>query len=134
DRPIRLVTLTDATTAGGASRAQIAAQQARVAAGATQGRVSAFAVALDGPDDRVGGAGGALVAHLLAAPDGAGLVGAELVVGVGWLGVRSHPRPVGSVTYGGPAVPDWLDDTLREIAGVGDPDGRGERGRDGAHP
>ncbi|HUO48210.1 MAG TPA: SDR family NAD(P)-dependent oxidoreductase, partial [Acidimicrobiales bacterium] len=31
DRPVRLVTLTDATTAGGASRAQVAAQQARVA-------------------------------------------------------------------------------------------------------
>ena len=40
------------------------------------------------------------------------------MVGAGWLGLRSHPRPVGSVTYGGPAVPEWLDATLREIVGA----------------
>jgi len=45
------------------------------------------------------------------------VAGAELVVGDGWLGLRGHPRPAGSVTYGGPAVPRWLDATLREIVG-----------------
>ena len=37
DRPIRLVTLTDATTPSGRSRAQASAQQARVAAGGDEG-------------------------------------------------------------------------------------------------
>ena len=58
-----------------------------------------------------------LVAHLLAHPEATALAGAELVVGAGWLGLRSHPRPIGSITYGGPAVPEWLDATLREVVG-----------------
>ena len=41
----------------------------------------------------------------------------ELVVGEGWLGLRSHPRPTGSVVLGEPGVPPWLDGTLREIVG-----------------
>ena len=45
----------------------------------------------------------------------------EIPVGDGWLGLRSHPRPIGSVTFGGPSVPDWLDDTLREIVGAPGP-------------
>ena len=47
DRPVQLVTLTDAATAGGRSRAQASAQHARVAAGATEGRVTAFAVSIE---------------------------------------------------------------------------------------
>ena len=43
------------------------------------------------------------------------LSGAELVAGDGWFGLRSHPRPGGSISFGGPALPDWLDDALREI-------------------
>ena len=110
-RPVRLVTLTDATTAGGRSRAQAAAQLARIAGSSTKGRVSALAVSVEGP-----GAGAAeLVAQVLGNPEAAPLAGAELVVGDGWLGLRSHPRPVGSIIYGGPEVPDWLDSTLREI-------------------
>jgi len=114
------VTLTDATTTGGGSRAQAAAQHARVAAGATEGRVTAFAVGLEAAEDVAGPTTGGLVAHLLTHPDAGALAGAELVVGDGWLGLRSHPRPVGSVTYGGPGVPDWLDGTLREIIGASD--------------
>jgi hypothetical protein len=127
-RPVRLVTLTDATSAGGRSRAQAAAQQARVAAGATQGRVGAFAVALEAEGPGPTEACGELVAHLLVDPDVDALAGAELVVGAGWLGLRSHPRPVGAVTYGGPAVPAWLDATLQEMAGA--PGGPGAAGED----
>ena len=117
-RPVRLVTLTDATSAGGRSRAQAVAQQARIAAGSTAGRVTAFAAAIEGSEAAAGQPAGELVAHLLTHPDAAALAGAELVVGDGWLGLRSHPRPVGAVTYGGPQVPVWLDATLREIAGA----------------
>jgi hypothetical protein len=123
-RPVRLVTLTDATTSGGRSRAQAAAQHARVAAGATDGRVTAFAVGLEATEEGTGPTSGGLVDHLLTHPEAGALAGAELVVGDGWLGLRSHPRPIGSVTYGGPGLPDWLDGTLRElIHDSGDPSG-----------
>jgi NAD(P)-dependent dehydrogenase (short-subunit alcohol dehydrogenase family) len=117
-RPVRLVTLTDATTTEGRSRAQASAQQARVAVGATEGRVMAFAASIEVPEEAACRAAGELVAHLFSHPEATALAGAELVIDAGWLGLRSHPRPIGSITYGGPAVPDWLDATLREIVGA----------------
>jgi hypothetical protein len=117
-RPVQLVTLNDATTTGGRSRAQASAQHARVAAGATEERVTAFAVSIEAREEAAGQTSGELVAYLLNHPDASALAGAELVVGQGWLGLRSHPRPVGSVTFGGPTLPDWLDGTLRQIVGV----------------
>ena len=50
-RPVQLVTLTDATTTGGRSRAQASAQLARVAAGATEGRVTAFAASIEASEE-----------------------------------------------------------------------------------
>ena len=117
-RPVRLVNLTDALTTGGRSRAQAAAQQARVAAGSTKGRVTAFSVSVEASDEGAAGSAGTLVAHLLGGDDGAALAGAELAIGAGWIGLRSHPRPAGGVVYGGPSVPEWLDVTLREMAGA----------------
>jgi NAD(P)-dependent dehydrogenase (short-subunit alcohol dehydrogenase family) len=117
-RPVQLVILTDAVTAGGRSRAQAAAQAARAAGGATKDRVIAFAAGIEDPEEETGDPVGALVAHLLGHPDAKALAGAELAVGAGWIGLRSHPRPIGSVTFGGPAVPAWLDASLREIVGV----------------
>ena len=117
-RPVQLVTLTDGATTEGRSRAQASAQLARAAGGATEGRVTAFAASIEAADDGAGQPAGELVAHLLGHPEAAALAGAELVIGAGWLGLRRHPRPIGSITYGGPAVPDWLDATLREIVGA----------------
>ncbi len=119
-RPVRLVTLTDAVTTGGRSRGQASAQLARAAAGATDGRVAAFAASVEATEEEVAGVVGELTAHLLGHPDAAALAGAELVIGGGWLGLRSHPRPLGSITYGGPAVPPWLDATIRGIVGTTD--------------
>jgi NAD(P)-dependent dehydrogenase (short-subunit alcohol dehydrogenase family) len=121
DHRLRLVTLTAATTPAGRSRAQAAAQLARVAAGATEARVTAFAAAIEASDAEAGPVTGELVGHLLAEPEAPPLAGAELVVGPGWLGLRSHPRPVGTVTYGGPDVPDWIDDAFREMVGAAAP-------------
>jgi NAD(P)-dependent dehydrogenase (short-subunit alcohol dehydrogenase family) len=114
-RPVRLVTITDATDTGGRSRAQASAQHARGAGGTTEGRVAAFAVSLEAPGEDGVRTASELAAHLVGHPEAAALAGAELVVGQGWLGLRSHPRPTGSITYGGPSVPDWVDGTLREI-------------------
>lgn len=118
DRPVRLVTLTDATTAGGRSRAQASTQLARAARRATDDRVTAFSVSIETPWAGDAHPIGELVAHLLCSTETAALSGAELVAGAGWFGLRSHPRPSGSITFGGPAIPDWLDDTLRSIVGV----------------
>lgn len=109
-RPIRIVTVTDATTAGGRSRAQAAAQLARAGRKATGDRVLPFAVSAESAD-----VDAELVAHLVCSPAAADLTGAELVTGAGWFGLRSHPRPIGSVSFGGPQIPAWFDDVLREV-------------------
>ena len=114
-RPVQLVTLTDAATTGGRSRAQASAQLARAAVGSTEGRITAFAASIEASEAATGQPVGELVAHLLGHAEATGLAGAELVIGAGWLGLRSPPRPIGSITYGGPGVPDWLDATLREV-------------------
>jgi NAD(P)-dependent dehydrogenase (short-subunit alcohol dehydrogenase family) len=113
--PMRLVVLTDARTAGGRSRAQAVAQLARVARSATEDRVAMFAVSAEAGAESAGDAAGVgeLVAHLLCSPDAAALSGGELVAGAGWLGLRSHPRPAGSITLRGNEVPDWFDTVLR---------------------
>ena len=115
DRPVRLVTLTDATTPAGRSRAQAAAQLARVAAAGPKNGLPRSPPVSRRPAPPPPRPRPSWPAHLLAHPDSAALAGAELVVGDRWLGLRSHPRPIGTVTYGGPAIPDWLDDSLREI-------------------
>ncbi|HWD52081.1 MAG TPA: SDR family NAD(P)-dependent oxidoreductase [Acidimicrobiales bacterium] len=118
NRRVQLVTLTDAVTTGGRSRAQAVAQHARAAAGATDGRVTAFAASLEAREEVADRPAAELVAHLLSHPEAAALAGAELVVGDGWLGLRSHPRAIGSISFGGPALPEWLDGRLREIVGT----------------
>ncbi len=120
DRPVRLVTLTDATNAGGRSRAQASAQLARAARPATAGRVAAFAVSLEPPatatdSDPDPGFVGELVAHLIGRDETIALSGAELAVGDGWFGLRSHPRPVGSISFGGPSLPGWFDAVLGDL-------------------
>ncbi len=119
DRGVQLVTLTDATTPAGRSRAQASAQLARAAAAGSTKRVTAFAASIEAPEADAGGSVGELVGHLLTHPEADALAGAELAVGKGWIGLRRHPRATGSVTYGGPAVPTWLDATLREMVGTG---------------
>ena len=116
DRPMRLVTLVDAADRGGRSRAQAAAQHSRAAHKGTKELVAAFAVSLEESPEPT--PIGELVAHLLCSPEAASLSGAELVAGPGWFGLRHHPRPAGAVTFGGPALPEWLDDTLRQMVGA----------------
>lgn len=112
ERPLRLVTATDAAGPGGHSRAQAAAQLARSSRAATGERVHAFAVALESTGGNETAA--ALAASLAVAPAALGLSGAELVAGAGWFGLRSHPRPALSIVVGGPGLPDWFDTILEE--------------------
>ena len=111
NRPLRLVTLTQATTAGGRSRAQASAQLARSGRKATGDLVLPFTVSAESDDIPA-----ELVAHLVCSPAAVGLCGAELATGAGWFGLRSHPGPIGSISFGGPALPEWFDPTLRQVA------------------
>lgn len=110
-RALRLVTVVDASDAGGRSRAQAAAQLARASRRATRDAVSAFAVSVEDRSEVSSTA--ELVAHLLSSAAAPELAGAELVVGQGWIGLRSHPRPGSSVVYGGPELPHWFGTALR---------------------
>lgn len=116
-RLIRLVTVTDASTAGGRSQAQAAAQLSRAARKGTDGRVVAFAIALESASATAHRPAAELAAHLLASPDAEALSGAELAATDRWVGLRRHPRASGSITYGGPEVPEWLDRALRQLSG-----------------
>lgn len=118
-RPVRTVMLVDATDAGGRCRAHAATQLSRSAHAATAGRVDACTVGLESTAAADVDAAATLVGHLVCGPDTSHLSGAELMVGSGWLGLRSHPRPSGSISFGGPAVPDWVDSALREMCGSG---------------
>jgi NAD(P)-dependent dehydrogenase (short-subunit alcohol dehydrogenase family) len=115
ERPVRLVTITEATTAGGRSRAQASAQLARAGRKATADLVLPFAVSAESDCADFNRGPAELVAHLVCSPEAVGLAGAELVTGAGWFGLRSHPRPMGSISFGGPAVPGWFDETLSEV-------------------
>jgi len=120
-RPTRAVTIVDATTAGGRSRAQAATQLARASGRATDDRVAASSVGVEAVGAAAGAATAELVAHLACSPAGADLAGADLVVGAGWLGGRSHPRPATSITTGTAAVPPWFDAVLREAVAAQHP-------------
>ncbi|MHB8465981.1 MAG: SDR family oxidoreductase, partial [Acidimicrobiales bacterium] len=123
DRPVRLVTLTDAVTAGGRSRAQASAQLARAARRATEDRVAAFAVSVETDGTDVVRPVGEIAAHLVCSPEAPALCGAELVATSNWFGLRSHPRPSTSITLGRSEIPDWFDSTLHSIVGHPDDDG-----------
>jgi NAD(P)-dependent dehydrogenase (short-subunit alcohol dehydrogenase family) len=115
DRPIRVVTITAATSSAGRTRSQVAAQLARGSRQGTADRVAAFSIAVetDEPSERRPAA--ELAAYLVCGGDTAALAGAELTTGPGWLGLRSHPTASGSISFGGPAVPGWLNGVLRKM-------------------
>lgn len=117
ERPLRLVTLTEAVSAGGRSRAQAVAQHARSGAGATDGRLAAFAVAVESEAPGDLATAGELTAHLLCSDATPVLSGAELAVGSGWVGLRSHPRVGASLSFHDHTVAPWLDAVLADLAG-----------------
>jgi hypothetical protein len=115
DRPVRVVTVVGATTAGGRSRAQAAAQLSRAAHGATADRVDAFAISVEGAPAGARAAASELAAYLVSSPEAGALSGAELVADAEWIGLRTHPHPAGAISFGGPAVPGWVDGALRTM-------------------
>lgn len=115
DRAVRLVTVSDATSSRGRSRAQAAAQLARAAHTATAERVDAFSISVETEVTSALPPVAEAAAHLVCDAAAGSLSGAELVAGAEWIGLRSHPNPAGTVSFGGPAIPGWLDGALRTV-------------------
>jgi len=114
-RSVRVVFVTKALTPAGRTAAQAMAQMARSANDTPDtDSISVFSVALETDDQQDQVATGHLVARLTRSDDTSALRGSELVVQRGWVGLRTHPGPVSTVSFGGPAIPDWLPDALRE--------------------
>jgi hypothetical protein len=114
-RPVRVVTVVDATSAGGRSRGQAAVQLTRGAHLATSDRVDAFAISVEAAPEAAAEAVAEIAASLACADGTGALSGGELVAGAGWFGLRSHPFPAATVSFNGPAIPDWLDTTVRDM-------------------
>jgi NAD(P)-dependent dehydrogenase (short-subunit alcohol dehydrogenase family) len=117
ERSVRIVTIVDATSAGGRSQAQAATQLSRAAHPATSDRVDAFAISVESADTSALDRAAEVAAYLVSGETSA-LSGAELVVSADWVGLRSHPRPAGTISFGGPDVPSWLDGAVRDLVGT----------------
>ncbi len=112
---MRIVTVTPATTSGGKSRAQAAAQLSRAAHLVAEVQTDAFAISVETDADSRYATVGELVGYLASADDAGMMSGAELVATAEWIGLRSHPHPEASISFGGPDIPPWVDGVLRSI-------------------
>jgi NAD(P)-dependent dehydrogenase (short-subunit alcohol dehydrogenase family) len=115
--PLRVVFATDATSPAGRTAAQAVAQMARSANDTPADiEIDAMAIGAESAAASDTEALAALAARLATAADTRGLRGAELAVGRGWVGIRSHPGPVATVSFGSTDIPDWVDSALRQAA------------------
>ena len=108
DRALRLVTVTAAGSAGRRSRAQAAAQLARPAAG----RPGIWSPVRRQHGNRL--SANELVRHLVCSPR------RPIWPVPNWWPVPggsgcAPPHPIGSISFGGPAIPAWFDDVLTEM-------------------
>ncbi len=105
-RPVRVVHVVQARSPGGRTAGQAITQLARSSN-------DTWAVVLESPHEDDLGPLADVVARLVCAEDAAGLAGAELAVGAGWLALRAHPGPAATASFGGPEIPLWVGDALR---------------------
>jgi NAD(P)-dependent dehydrogenase (short-subunit alcohol dehydrogenase family) len=115
NRSLRAVHVAPANSPGARSGAQAVTQLARSAQDTPSTvDIDVFSVSVEdgGNADRKPLA--TLVARLVGAEDTRPLAGAELVVRREWAGLRAHPAPVVTAAYGGPAIPAWVNEVLRE--------------------
>ena len=125
-RPLRVVHLADATSPARHPAAQAVAQLARCAnlvganlVGASLQRpdlVDVFSIALETAEPADHQPVAQLAARLLWSGDAGPLRGAEMFARPGWIGVRSHPGPAATASYGSAAIPPWIGDWLAEVA------------------
>ncbi|MGE0878490.1 MAG: SDR family NAD(P)-dependent oxidoreductase [Acidimicrobiia bacterium] len=114
-KPARVVVLTSEVSAGGHTHGQALAQLSRAAHLVPEPSVDVFVVRVGDLSDESRHAVSELTAHLVCTPGTGELSGAEFVTGPGWLALASHPSPRGSITFGGPEVPEWFDGALKRL-------------------
>jgi NAD(P)-dependent dehydrogenase (short-subunit alcohol dehydrogenase family) len=115
-QPLRVVHVALAASDEGRPAAQAVAQLARSANEVRMPEsIEAFSITVESMRDTDVSAAGHLAARLAGADDAAVLAGAELVVGTGWIGVRSHPEPAATLSFGGPDIPPFVDEALRLV-------------------
>ncbi len=116
EQPIRVIFVTDATSVAGRTTAQAIAQSARSVSERPVGRgLDVAAVSVESARDADLSPLAALVARLAVTEDSQSLWGGELVVGEGWVGIRNHPGPIATVSFGSIEIPDWVDSALRSV-------------------
>jgi NAD(P)-dependent dehydrogenase (short-subunit alcohol dehydrogenase family) len=113
-RPVRVVHLADATSPPLRAAAQAVAQLARCATLVRPALIDVFSIALETAEPADYQPVAHLTARLLWSGDATALRGAELVARPGWIGLRSHPAPAATASYGTSALPPWIPDWLRE--------------------
>jgi NAD(P)-dependent dehydrogenase (short-subunit alcohol dehydrogenase family) len=113
--PSRVVHVVRASSPGGYTVAEAVTQLARSADDTPAVTSDVFAVAVEGPGVPTGPVA-ALVAQVAATEDAGALTGAELVACPNWIGVRSHPSPLATVSYDGPQVPSWVPTALADAS------------------
>jgi hypothetical protein len=117
-RPIRIVHVTPVAHPSDDTAAQAIAQLVRSAQDTSVSvAYDAFSISYEGRDSADARALGEFAGRLAWAGDATSLVGAELVVSHGWAGIRRHPGPIATVSYGGPAIPEWVGSTIQEVLG-----------------
>jgi NAD(P)-dependent dehydrogenase (short-subunit alcohol dehydrogenase family) len=114
-RTVRVIHVNRVESFGGEPVAQAVAQLARCVNDSTLATpLDVFSISLESVRSSDVAAATHLAARLAGAADSPPLRGAELVVGKGWLGLRSHPGPAATFSFGGPAVPAFVDEVLRQ--------------------
>lgn len=121
DRPVRCIHVVPATTPAGRTAAQAVAQMCRSASEGVASGPAATAISLETAAAADLGAFGHLVARLACSQDALDLRGAELVAAPGWIGLRSHPAPGSTFTFGGPEIPSAAEQVMREALAGTDP-------------
>ena len=118
-RPVRVMHLADATSPALRASAQAVAQLARCASLLRPDLLDVFSIALETAEPADHGPVAGLIARLAWSGDASALRGAELVARPGWIGIRSHPGPSATVSYGTSATPSWIADWLQESVPLG---------------
>ena len=111
-RPIRVMHLADATSPPLRPAGQAVAQLARCGSLLRPELIDVFSLSLETAESADHSPVADLVARLLWAGDATVLRGAELVARPGWAGVRSHPGPSATASFGTPVIPPWVSDWL----------------------
>ncbi len=118
-RTLRVIHVVPAPTDGGATAAQAVHQMSRSANDGANQWIRAFGVAWEAPEHSGLGALSQLVARLACSSDTLPLAGAEMVAADGWVGLRSHPAPAVTVTFGGPEIPPGVEGAIGRARSAG---------------